>query len=349
MTKEMMDTIRQNLISEYHRLLDPSLEYLNENFENYSRICFANISSKEIPFSLDRESCIEFLENSGSDIGNLEFTQKDVPDKYWTNNNILFPFVFRKVKRPAWGSIESDRYRRWRDDLEVACQDEFLKADGKLKEITSLLQIPIFDENEYEPGKLAKNKSRTWFIFDVSRWLEFVGGLIEKYFPGYTYNSQFSNKKVKRYLQEIENGWLFGFECDVSSIQREIKRGTPTFEDYFNIVLINPSAKKTGSLFSFLKSDQDLITNLGMLGNPFFYEPCYPMRGYSAMDLSQKEEEGIFYSSSEVMLETGKVKVIPPTAYSDTMKIHACFFMDILASTSRIYLDYLKVVLANSL
>ena len=209
-----------------------------------------------------------------------------------------------------------------------------------MREITPLLQIPIFDENEYEPGKLAKNKSRTWFIFDISRWLEFVGGLIEKYFPGYTYNSEFSNKKVKRYLQEIEKGWLFGFECDVSSIQREVKRGNLTFEDCFNIVVINPSAKKPDSLLRFLHSDQNFIVNLGMLGNPFFYWPCYPMTGYSAMNSSRKGEEGILYSTSIVTLETGKVKAVQSEAYSDTMKIHACFFMDILASTTHIYLDY---------
>lgn len=349
MTKEMMDTIRQNLISEYHRLLDPSLEYLNGNFEKYPRVCFTDFSIKKFPFSLDRESCIKFLENSKSDIGNLAFTQKKVAEKYWANNDILFPFVFRKMGEPEWGTIEFDQYRRWRDNLEFACQDEFLKADGKLQEISSLLQIPIFDENEYERDKLAKNKSRTWFIFDVSRWLEFVEGLIEKYFPGYTYNTEFSNKKVNRYLQEVEKGWLFGFECNVSCIQREVERGYLTFEDYFNIVLIKPSAKKPGSLFGFLHSDQNFIANLGMLGNPFFYRPCYPMTGYSAVYSSRKEEEGIIYSSSVVQLETGKVKVVQPTAYADSMKIHACFYMDILASTSRIYLDYLKVVLANSL
>ena len=76
MTKDMIDTIRQNLISDYHRLLDPSLEYLNDNFENYARVSFSNISSKKTPFSLDRESCIAFLENSRSDIGNLTFAKK---------------------------------------------------------------------------------------------------------------------------------------------------------------------------------------------------------------------------------------------------------------------------------
>ena len=330
-------------------LLDPSLEYLNSNFEKYPRVCFADISIKTTPFSLDRESCIGFLESSKSDVGNLTFTQKYVADIYWANNYILFPFAFRKVKGPEWGTTEFDQYRKWRDDLEFACQDEFLKADGKLQEITSLLQIPIFDENEYEPGKLAKNKSRTWFIFDTSRWLEFVGGLIEKYFPDYKYNSEFSNKKVKRYLQEIEKGWLFGFECDVSAIQREVIRGHLTFEDYFNIVLINSSAKKPGGLLGFLHRNQDFITDLGILGNPFFYGPCYPLTGYNAVYSRQKEEEGIIYSSSTVMLETGKVKVVQPKAYSDNLKMHACFYMDILASTSCIYLDYLKVVLADSL
>lgn len=73
------------------------------------------------------------------------------------------------------------------------------------------------------------------------------------------------------------------------------------------------------------------------------------MLGYSAVNSSRKKEEGLLYASSVVKLETGKVKVVQPTAYSDSMKIHACFYMDILASTSYIYLDYLKVVLANSL
>ena len=349
MTKERMETIQQNLISEYHRLLDPSLEYLNGNFENYPRVCFTGISIKKIPFSLDRESCIGFLENSKSDIGNLTFTQKKVAEKYWANNDILFPFAFRKPGEPEWGTPERDRYRRWRDDLEFTCQEEFLKSDGKLQGISSLLEITIFDENEYEPDKLAKNKSRTWFIFDAARWLEFVEGLIGKYFPDYKYNSGFSNKKVKRYLQEIEKGWLFGFECDMSAIQREIRRGYPTFEDYFNIVLIKPSAKKPGGLLGFLQSDQDFIADLGILGNPFFYGPCYPLTGYSAVESNRKKEEGTIYSSSTVTLETGKVKVIQPKAYGDSLKIHACFYMDILASTSCIYLNYLKVVLANSL
>lgn len=148
----MMDTIRQNLISEYHRLLDPSLEYLNSNFENYPRVCFTDISTKKIPFSLDRESCIGFMENSRSDIGNLEFTQKKMVENHWQYNYILFPFVFRKVEEPEWGTTEFDRYRKWRDDLEFACQEEFLQADGKLQEISSLLQIPIFDENEFFMG-----------------------------------------------------------------------------------------------------------------------------------------------------------------------------------------------------
>lgn len=110
-----------------------------------------------------------------------------------------------------------------------------------------------------------------------------------------------------------------------------------------------PSAKKPGGLLGFLQSDQDFIADLGILGNPFFYEPCYPMTGYSAVESNRKKEEGIIYSSSTVTLETGKVKVIQPKAYGDSLKIHACFYMDILASTSCIYLNYLKGVLANSL
>jgi hypothetical protein len=346
MMKNLAAKIQENLILEYDQLLYPSIEYLKNNWENYTRVSFDSVGTRHPPDFLDMEKSVNVMLDSKRDIENLKITKGSVLGKSFAGNEIQFPFSMRMPPLPRWGSQEFDRYREWRNALEFSCQSEFLEKEGKEKELAPLIDFEIFDDRIFDSSKVEYYKWTRKFFFNTKGWGDFIHRLFGKYFPDYAFSPHFSNKRIKRYLVELEGGYLFGFEYDEQDIKKEVRRDDLNFGDYFNIVLIEPVVKK--SRISFV-AKSEAVLQLGILGNPFFYEPCYPLRGYSAGLKADLSRRGVPSFSEVVDLGNDKFQVVHPRAYGDDMKRHACFYIDVLADTSSVYLHYLKVAITKSL
>lgn len=348
-TGHLRDAVLSGIIKEYNQFLNLSLEFLNLNFENYVRVSFENISIKKHPFRIDSDSCINFMLNSKNDIKNIKLGYKTYGGTQWSGNDILFPFSFRMPELPEWGTQQFFSYREWRDNLEYLCEVEFWKEQKNKEGYKEFSDLNIFNDSIFNEEMLLYYKNRSSFLFNGGSWLNYIASLIGNYFPEFKYNQDFSSKKMKRYLIELyENIW-FGFEYDEIEIISELKKGALLLPDYFNLVLIAPSFSKTEDVLNYYYKEHSSVISLGILGNPFFYEPCYRLLGYSAVDSHRCSQLGKPYLRDIIKVNNGQYKIVHPQAYGESMKRHAFFYMDLLASTSRIYLDYLKDVLINTL
>jgi len=346
--KEIRESIKKSLIKRFDCLLYPSIDYVNNNKTTYRRISFDEISDKHSPFRIDFDSCIKFILDSKSDIKDLQLTYKTYDNRRWSGNEINYPFISRTAKWPSFGTNDFTQYRLWRNNIEYECEGEFWSIpDKKYKYELFFERTNIFDNKIVKTENEAQKYSMK-FHFNKDVWLHFISALIEMYLPQFSYSTDFSDKKTKRYLKEIKKGIWFGYEYQSSEIIYQLKQETPSLPEYFNLILLTDRFKKNTDLSDYYYKPHSEIISLGILGNPFFYPPCYPLEGYVSIDRYKKYDEGVPYTNTIIKHSEG-YQIINSVEYGETIKKHAFFYIDLLADTANIYLKYLNEVLNNAL
>jgi hypothetical protein len=175
-----------------------------------------------------------------------------------------------------------------------------------------------------------------------------IKDLIRICFPEFEFSERFSTTKIKRYLMEISKDLWFGFEYDEADLSYEIRKGTPVLPDFFNLILLNSFFKRNEKKANYYYQSHPAIISLGILGNPFLYQPCYPMIGYKAIDSYKANEEGRPYETQIVALNSTQFQLIHSNDFNESMKRHTFFYMHLLSSTTEPYLTYLRKALLAS-
>lgn len=344
---EIRHAIQTGLIKEYDFLLNGSLDFLRQNFESYQRVVLERVSLKIEPFALNFGSCENFMISSRNDVSFATFGLKKGDGRHWWDNEILFPFSQRMPEFDEWGTPRFEAYRKWQDNLHFDCENEFWLDDKNLMAYEGYANLNIFDNIVFKDGQLFYFENKREFILVKAIWLDYVRALVELFFPEFEYNIQFSGKKMRRYLMRLREDVWFGFEYGEAEMTYQIRKGKAFLPDYLNLVLIAPSFNKNEDVLNYYHKNNASILSLGMLGNPFFYPPCFPMLGYCAIDSERNYERGTPYLTNIITLDSETYQIIHPEEHGESMKKHAFFYMSLLATTSKIYIDYLIVVLKN--
>lgn len=332
--------LEKSLIQKFETFRDISLEILKANSEGYSRVAFEQISSKKEPYEINIESCIDFMLSSKQDIGNLRLGLKISNGKHWWNNDVFFPFVERFPEPPEWGTPQFLEYRQWRDDLEYECEAEFWLQTGNV-ENNQIFALDVFENKIFRQNERNKMRSNK-FAFLTDNWLSIVNYLLELNFGEFRFSEKYSTKSIRRFLLEVSKDIWLGFEFDVKNVVHELKRGTLALPEYLNLILINSSFQKNENSMNYYYKEHLDIMSLGILGNPFFYQPCYQLIGFSAVDTHRSFENNTSYLIMIRETEDGGYEIVYPSRYSDRMKKHAYFYYSLLAETSRPYINYIQ-------
>lgn len=337
--------IQTEIIRQFDNLLYPSLDFLKSNFSNYYRVAFENIMAKVPPYQIDLDQCVKFLLSSKEDINNASFQFKAADGSRWWDNEIRLPFINKMPEITEWGTPQFWAYREWRNNMEYTCENEFWGID-KFYSSSHLPSTEIFDNKVLKMDELPKYQAWPKFLFLKENWFMYVRSLVEIAFPQFKYSEKFSTKKMPRFLLELKEGIWFGFEYEVTDMAYELKRNeTPSLPMYFNLIIINEAFDKKMDVKHYYFGSCYTVVSLGILGNPFFYHPCYPLIGFCAVDIEQNNKNGNPYKSEVVKIEEGQYRVLHPPKFADSMKRHAYFYMNLLATTSKPYLEYLQGVL----
>lgn len=340
---KLRGSILESLKACVNQLIESTLKYVVEAKE-FDLCAIENISKKDIPFEVNIQSCIDFILDSKGYEQQIVFNFKIGDGVNWENNEIQFPFLSRIPDWPQFGTPEFDKYREWRNSLEYSCQNNFWALDHNRRAYSPFTEINIFDNKVVENEKLSYYKNNS-IVIAKDKWLLYIKDLIRIFLPEFEFSERFSNTKVKRHLSEISKDLWFGFEYDETDLSYEIRKGTPVLPDFFNLILLNSSFKRNEKKANYYYQNHPAIISLGILGNPFLYQPCYPMIGYRAIDSYKAVEEGRPYETQIVALNSTQFQLIHSNDFNESMKRHAFFYMHLLSSTAEPYLAYLRKVL----
>jgi hypothetical protein len=347
-TKTARELFLTNLIKSFDLFCANSLKFLNDNFDSYFKVVFEEISlSKNLAIQFDKESCINFILDSKTDGKNIKFQHKQNNGSRWWDNEIIFPFINKMPEIKEWGTPKFWEYRNWRNELEYTTEYAYWAniENQKLYSPFSGLNIfnnVIFESNKLEYYKNIQNK------FDKTIWLKYILDLITIFFPKYQYSKEFSTKNILRYVTQLKNDVWFGFEYDLKEIQYQLAKGYPELPDYFNLIAFNSNFDKTTTPLQYLYSETKSIISLGILGNPYFYRPCYTVGGYTAIDIYKKEELGNPYIKTIQQINHQESQIIHSVALNEVIKKHAFMYMHLLSGSSKSYLSYIENALLKT-
>ena len=338
--------IEANLIKDFSDFADSCSLFAKQHIGSYRRVSFDSINGEGYPFEIDVDACVHFIEKARENSHEIKIQDKLYGGRHWSGNDIFFPFTMWQTG-PEFGSREFLKYREWRDNLEYNCKEEFWndKQNVDLYNLKFAVYDVLSNVVLIKRSNLQSYNAGSRFLYNANVWLEYLQHLIDTYFPDFIFNARFSTKKIKRYLRESEHYFL-GFEYDESAILKVVKSGTPSFSDYFNIVLFDKSFYSDQGKYNVGK--QVLPLSLGILGNPFFYPVCYPMEGFFAVDYYRNADKGQPYLKKFNYVDSENYEMIQPAELGEVIKKHAFFYMSLLASTSESYLSYLTRVIERS-
>lgn len=339
----LRNSILESLKANFNQFIESTLKYVVEAKE-FNLCAIETISRKSTPFEVNIQSCIDFILDSKGNEEQIIFNFKIGDGFNWRNNEIRFPFLSRIPEWPQFGTPEFDRYREWRNGLEYSCQDNFWTLDYNKLTYLPFKEINIFDNKIIEKEKLSYYENNS-IVIAKDKWLLYIKDLVRIYLPEFEFSERFSTTKVKRYLIEISEDLWFGFEYDETDLSYDIRKGIPVLPDFFNLVLLNSSFKRNEKKANYYYQSHSAIISLGILGNPFLYQPCYPMIGYEAIDSYKATEEGRPYKTQIVPLNSTQLQLIHSDDFNESMKRHAFFYMHLLSSTAEPYLTYLRKAL----
>ncbi len=331
--ENIISQLRPRLINAFPDFLKSSIEYLTNNFDTYSRVSFENMLKKEPPYELNLSECLAFMSNSIADIDQLNIKAMGRNENNFSDNVIYFPFTSRFPEITEWGTDKFWQYRHLRDDLDYACEEAFYMHEVNQEKYEPFKALNIFNDVVFESELLSKYEKKRDSLYNKKAWLNYLEDLLKLYFSEFKFSKELSSKTHKRHVLELSKDISFGFEYHEIDVQYELRKGTPIFPRAFNLVLIHQH------------SGTPEVLNLGILGNPFFHPPCYPLTGFSAVDIDRKYKEGNPYRNNIVKVDEKHHQIIHSKLYGANMKKHGLFYMDLLAATSQPYINYLRKVL----
>lgn len=335
--------LEENLQKNISYLGEMSIMFLELHKESPFKVALSNSSDMVPPFSIDIDSCIKTINETIEIDQNPKLLFKaGLGDRFFEND---IRFTIKQRIFPQWGTSDYLQYNEWRKDLEYECEDMYWT--NKLNEdiYEAFKDIQVF-EDKIISNDIPYDRIKT-YIFDVNSWLKYCHNLAEIFFPEYKYNEHYSTKTIRRYLVELNDELFFGFEYDESEIKNELKKDRASLPYYLNLILINKSFNPKTPIDKYIVVENEDIISLGILGNPFFYKPCFPLDSYLAIEVDRQYNIDRSYAREYIKVDDAHYITKHSQKLADKIKRHAFFYMDILSASSKSYLDYLNKCLPS--
>lgn len=337
--------LQTSLINNILFLKESSIDVVNEVKDDYRKIILNIISDEFNPFKISPERAIyninRTLESSGVPKLKLRFESKAV----FRINEIEFKVITND--EPELHSKEELQLRVDTENFLYECQNEFWRDINHNSKYYEISDFSCIEDFEFPVSKLelVTNSAGT---YNVEAWSQYVFKLVEMNFPDFKYEKSKSNRKV-RFLKSLNDDIQFGFEYDNTELKKEINRKTLNriqLPYYFNVIIINKNFNPREKKEYVIKYDNDIMS-LGIVANPFFYHPCYPLSLFGIIELYHY---GNFYPDNTkpkkvrdcVKVNDETMKMVYSKEYFEKLKKYAFFYMHLLGYSSKSYLDYLE-------
>ncbi|KGO91845.1 hypothetical protein [Flavobacterium subsaxonicum] len=348
-SESFKSTLQDKLAANKGIFEEKSLQIVDEVFNTPARVILVSLCDYYYPFKIDYKRCVEIIKNSVKDPENLTIRKRLGSSYNFWENEIYF--VPSQNEPPFWGTKEEEDYRFKTENFEYECEDEFWLDEVNHKDYEKLSGFNCFN-------RIAQDKDSIKIFgikgaqYNKDAWKEYVVKLIEYHFSDFTLDLPKSNKML-RFLKPINSEFYFGFEYDTRELARFLPRNQLVMPEYMNIIIVHKSFTKKVKDAEYVNGYSDTIFSLGVLGNPFFYHPCFPIQGFAAVDMYHKKDVFMSmvpnYMWEHKELGDNMVEIIAPEMYGEKLKKHLFYYMKLLAYSSAGYLEYLEKSIVDAL
>jgi hypothetical protein len=267
---------------------------------------------------------------------------------FWQNE--IF-FYISQDESPVFNSPEERVQRMEGRKFEYICEEEFWKDKQNEIEYSKYPGFTCFNDVIISEADVNRYRHRH-YSFNAPAWLDYVFNLTKNSFPDFTFNDQFSSSKIYRFLKPIGPDLYFGFEYDASYLGKLMKVGRIGLPDYFNLVVFNSQFKRSTPLKNYVYAYNDNILSLGILGTPFFFEPCVSLIAFAGLEMFTNFEDLDYFAPKYYTTlhpnSDGTFSVKHSEIYGDKLKRHAFFYMKALAYSTPPYLKYVEKALIDT-
>lgn len=300
---------------------------------------FKAINSDSIIFDLER--CF-----SDENYPYYEFSKFEIID-FWSNPirfNIPLEVIFQKDE----SKIREFHVEEF--ELENYCRNVFWENNENNIQFNLVSDFNPFEDKIISREMLSKIY-RTCFFFNVKDWSDYLEKIICINFPSFKFNKRLSTSKIKRYSKEISNNLILGFEFST-----DFKGGLRNHEFHLPYKLKLFLSEKTFETFDFnVNCFDSFYLDMGILGNPYFFTPCYMPFEYFSRELYFFPEivhNTSFKSRHEIQLEkldNSNYLVKSPEELGLQLKKCTFRYFNLLSLTTNSYLKYIESCILNSI
>jgi hypothetical protein len=325
-----------------------SLHLLSESIRSPFRTMLKQLSSKYGPFEIEFDSCMNCILDSLRDDNNPEFRLKRADEDFLENNEIEFHLV--KPPYPHWTSPDEPEFRNATEKIEKEAENEFWEIAENIKSYEAISQFSPFND-AIIPIQYFNSYHK--FIYNVPDWGAYIVALIKFHFPQFEVCTEAG--KIVRFTKPLTPELSIGIEFDKGRFSAMTRADYPDIS-YLNIILYNRSFKTGMKTRPYLFKHQDDVLSMGILGNPFFYRPCFSLNSYAIVEMYDLVDQEIYgyamqnrYSWTRNDHGDGTFSLTHPEVYGEKLKRHAYFYLAILAYSTSGYLAYLEKSILDSL
>jgi hypothetical protein len=335
-SNNIKEALQDNLIKNKVSFQDACIQFIEENKSSFARLAFTHISTLNKGFKIDINLAKENISKSIQERENFTLKDRLNGRANYRDNEIFVNSDF--IPTPEWNSQEHMEGLIRRQDFEYICEQEFWEDEISNSEFGNLSDFNCFNDLIIAKDQLTTFQNRN-FNNNVEGWDKYIQSLIQINFLDFFPNMIERNGKLIFYSHLGEN-LNFGFFYDRKKLITELRQNI-LLPDYLNLFILNGDVEKLN-----LKSNPETYMSLGILGNPFFFHPCFPLLSFSSIDMFYRKNEmnnlELNYKREFIELANGNSQVMHPQEYGEKLKMHACFYLKLLRMTSQSYLDFLR-------
>lgn len=328
-----------------------SLNLLEQSQKDFHKVIFENTCDQSISDFLNIDSAKKHIEETLENPENPSCFLRGSYDNHFTGNEIKF--ALSVPSKYTWNTPEEQIYRMKKRKLHFQCEKEFWNNNEMVIWYNECSNFKCFTDITFDAKLESKYKRSSKLLFNTNDWMIYIQRLITEFFPDFNYSRSHSSSEITRFVKSINETYLLGIEFYKGFSKREFNKGDASLFYYFNIILAEMRFDKKLRHSDYIGKENDTIFSLGILGNPFFYEPCLELRSFQSIETHTNLEDvnyfGYNYKEEFRNNGDGTITMIFSDELGEKLKKHAFFYFYLLSYSSKGYIDYLEKSIKEAL
>lgn len=283
-----------------------------------------------------------------TEIGVAEYSsviKRTVLDKknfvYNPNNTVPMNFKYNEIRvallkpeqfsTPEWGTDLYEKAIQENNGLNRKSYEMFWSHEGGdvYKDLAAFSTFEDYSVSYEDLYKVQISEK-----VNVEGWINYYNQLLEHFFKGF--DRKLNKNGVVIYYKELGADSIFGIRYDIKKYKSRLKKRGIDLPEDLEIVY---------------GKDEKNISSLGIFANPLFYHPVYPLKSFKALDIahSSSQNRPEEYLLRKKKSENNDTIISHPTTHGENLKKHTFIYMNALAESVKIYLDYIETCLLDVL